>query len=287
MLIKCPECQRDISDTAPSCPGCGYVLRPPTPQIPQAGPTATVDPYKNLPSYHDPRARSPDPGVVAYPNAATGTRRSRWWIIPVALCGIVLFLFIVAALSQGGSTSTTADSANSASAASSATDLAPGAQDAAPAGYGLGQPITQNGYQMTVTGLSTPRAVGNEFDTEAASEGGVLVAVDYTVRDVSEKPLGAFDLPKLVLIDGAGTKYDEEFTKTAAYQIERNVDEKALSNLNPGILVHGAAVFEVGQQLFDPRKWTLAIGDADGPRISLASMRPAQPPAPTASGGAP
>ena len=27
MLIKCPECQRDISDTAPSCPGCGFVLR--------------------------------------------------------------------------------------------------------------------------------------------------------------------------------------------------------------------------------------------------------------------
>jgi TM2 domain-containing membrane protein YozV len=25
MLIKCPECRREISDTAPSCPGCGYV----------------------------------------------------------------------------------------------------------------------------------------------------------------------------------------------------------------------------------------------------------------------
>jgi TM2 domain-containing membrane protein YozV len=32
MLIKCPECQRDVSDTAPSCPGCGYVLNaPPAP----------------------------------------------------------------------------------------------------------------------------------------------------------------------------------------------------------------------------------------------------------------
>jgi hypothetical protein len=27
MLIKCPECGRDVSDTAPSCPGCGYVLQ--------------------------------------------------------------------------------------------------------------------------------------------------------------------------------------------------------------------------------------------------------------------
>ena len=28
MLIKCPQCQRDISDTAHSCLGCGHVLGP-------------------------------------------------------------------------------------------------------------------------------------------------------------------------------------------------------------------------------------------------------------------
>jgi hypothetical protein len=26
-LIKCPECQKEISDSAPSCPSCGYVLK--------------------------------------------------------------------------------------------------------------------------------------------------------------------------------------------------------------------------------------------------------------------
>ena len=25
MLIRCPECAREVSDAAPSCPGCGYV----------------------------------------------------------------------------------------------------------------------------------------------------------------------------------------------------------------------------------------------------------------------
>jgi hypothetical protein len=29
MLIECPECKRQISDAAPSCPGCGYVLSKP------------------------------------------------------------------------------------------------------------------------------------------------------------------------------------------------------------------------------------------------------------------
>jgi predicted RNA-binding Zn-ribbon protein involved in translation (DUF1610 family) len=26
MLIKCPECKKEISDTAVSCPNCGWVL---------------------------------------------------------------------------------------------------------------------------------------------------------------------------------------------------------------------------------------------------------------------
>lgn len=28
MLVKCPECLKDISDSAPSCPHCGYVVKP-------------------------------------------------------------------------------------------------------------------------------------------------------------------------------------------------------------------------------------------------------------------
>ena len=26
-LIKCPECQQEISDTAKSCPNCGYAIK--------------------------------------------------------------------------------------------------------------------------------------------------------------------------------------------------------------------------------------------------------------------
>lgn len=30
-LIKCPECQREISDQAPACPGCGVLIKAPKP----------------------------------------------------------------------------------------------------------------------------------------------------------------------------------------------------------------------------------------------------------------
>ncbi|MFO7870787.1 MAG: zinc-ribbon domain-containing protein [Kiritimatiellia bacterium] len=28
-MIKCPECGRELSESAPVCPGCGYPVKPP------------------------------------------------------------------------------------------------------------------------------------------------------------------------------------------------------------------------------------------------------------------
>lgn len=58
MLIKCPECQKDVSDTAPNCPGCGFVLKP---AAPVAG--ANANPYSHLPSYRAAK-RAPAAGKV-------------------------------------------------------------------------------------------------------------------------------------------------------------------------------------------------------------------------------
>jgi TM2 domain-containing membrane protein YozV len=42
MLISCPECQREVSDTVPSCPGCGYVLKSASPAAPVPYVDATI-----------------------------------------------------------------------------------------------------------------------------------------------------------------------------------------------------------------------------------------------------
>ncbi len=49
MLIKCQECSREISDTAPACPHCGYQLRKP----------ARPNPFAHLPSYHSVNSKQP------------------------------------------------------------------------------------------------------------------------------------------------------------------------------------------------------------------------------------
>jgi hypothetical protein len=80
MLIKCPECQRDVSDTAPSCPGCGYVLA--------AAPVAAkpASPFQHLPSYHAPGAPAPKMGSWV------------WWAVGAA---VVIFITISVLASSG------------------------------------------------------------------------------------------------------------------------------------------------------------------------------------------
>jgi hypothetical protein len=42
-LIKCPDCQHDISDTAPTCIHCGRVMKSP-PATPQSAPVVVNAP---------------------------------------------------------------------------------------------------------------------------------------------------------------------------------------------------------------------------------------------------
>jgi DNA-directed RNA polymerase subunit RPC12/RpoP len=44
MLITCPECQKEMSDTAASCPHCGFAgkVGPPTLRCPACGSTAVA-----------------------------------------------------------------------------------------------------------------------------------------------------------------------------------------------------------------------------------------------------
>ena len=150
---------------------------------------------------------------------------------------------------------------------------------ATPASFYIGDGIQQGGYILTVTGVSERQGVGIEYDFERASEGGVLIAVDYTVKNVSNAPLRAFAQPVLVLLDKDGNKYGSDAGKTGAYRMERPVDAKLFSDFNPGILVHNSVVFEVSQTAFNRAAWVLAIGDANGTRIILMGRpAPSAPP---------
>lgn len=133
----------------------------------------------------------------------------------------------------------------------------------------VGEAFPADNIEIRVTDVEERQRVGGEYFGEQAAEGGVLVTVRYTIKNTSPKPVSAFSAPKLVLIDPAGTKYEADAGKTVAYSTELDLDQKAFSDLNPGITVKGATVFEVSSESFDRATWNLALDSARGARIAL------------------
>ncbi len=135
-------------------------------------------------------------------------------------------------------------------------DAAPSKPSATP----IGQPVTARGVEVTVESVSLRQSVGSEYLTERASEGGVLVIVRTKVKNVGDRPVSAFSIPKIELMDAAGVTYSSDVGKTTAYEMASDNDAKGWSDLNPGITVRDAEVFEVAADRFDPETWVITVG---------------------------
>lgn len=125
--------------------------------------------------------------------------------------------------------------------------------------YQVGQVIPADNLEITITNVEQTKQVGGEYFEEKASEGGTLVVVNWKYKNVSKEPLGTFSSPTIKLIDENGTEYDGDLGKTSAYVTEKEIDRKILSDLNPGITVTDAEVFEISEESFSEGNWRLKI----------------------------
>lgn len=125
-------------------------------------------------------------------------------------------------------------------------------------GIAIGTPVKSREAEITVTKIEQRNQVGNDFLAEKASEGGTLIVVDFTVKNVGDRPL-SFYSPKIALIDASGMEYSSDIAKSAAYATEGDYDSKLFSDLNPGITTRGSTVFEVAADRYDPATWAITI----------------------------
>ena len=206
---------------------------------------------------------APPPDVIGDGDSA---KKAASWRLPAALAAGVLVLGLVAGAYWRFSQPTGATASSAARVAAS-----PATPVQAPALYAVGEPIQQNGYDFAVASLSTPPSVGSG-GPESASPGAVLLAVDYTIRNISQQPIRAADLPRVLLVNPAGARFEAQPAETEAYRTQVHADQA--SDLAPGGQARGAAVFVLSRQQFDPTRWMIALGDRqNGPRISLASLK--------------
>lgn len=128
--------------------------------------------------------------------------------------------------------------------------------------YAVGDDILVDQLEVTVSKFEEKSTVGNEYVNKQASEGGTFLAIQYTMKNVSDKPVGMFGYPTLNLVDEKGTKYDSDIEASSNYAIETDIDNsKIMSDLNPGISVTDTQVYEISKKSFAQGKWFIQIGD--------------------------
>lgn len=121
--------------------------------------------------------------------------------------------------------------------------------------YKIMELITTDDLEVTVTNFMAKKSVGGEYFSEAASEGGILICIQYKYKNISKKPISS--KPYFKLVDFEGTEYSTDSGKSGYYATEVDIDEKFLSDLNPGITSKGADVFEISKESWAKPGWKL------------------------------
>jgi hypothetical protein len=169
--------------------------------------------------------------------------------------GAILVLVIISSLGSGEekATNTTSGEAKTESAVAKKETV-----------YKVGDTIKVDQLEVTVSKFEEKDVIGDpNFLGKKASEGGILVAIQYTLKNVSDKPVGMFDYPTLSLVDEKGTEYSSDIDGSAAYATETNIDNsKIFSDLNPDISVSDTQVYEISKVKFAEGKWYIQVGDA-------------------------
>ncbi|MDA4083806.1 DUF4352 domain-containing protein [Bacillus cereus] len=126
--------------------------------------------------------------------------------------------------------------------------------------YKLNEIVKTKKIEVALTKFEEKTTVGNQYMKKDVSEGGTFLAVHYTMKNISDKPVSRFSFPSVRLIDEKDTKYDSDIDASSKYAVETKADNsKIASDLNPDIQVTKTKVFEISKEKYNSGKWYLLI----------------------------
>lgn len=123
----------------------------------------------------------------------------------------------------------------------------------------VGEKITTNKFEITISSVTPRYTVGGGFINEKAGEGAVFIVVNFNYKNISKEPVSTFRVPKIKIIDPNNVAYDAAIAASASYATENNFNKKIASDLNPGISQRDAEVFEVSKENWNKSGWKLRI----------------------------
>lgn len=179
--------------------------------------------------------------------------------------GAVIILAAIGAAAGGNKDNNTAtvnsgaDKGNNTAAVSSGANSGSSAKTSNEVVAKVGDVIKTDKFEITITSIEEKAEVGGEFINSKPSEGGTYVVVNWQYKNISDKPIGSFSMPSINVLDKNKTKYDSDIGATSSYATEKKLDTKILSDLNPGITVKDAKVFEIAKEQYKTGGWRLLI----------------------------
>lgn len=189
-------------------------------------------------------------GVKKCPNC--GKDQRNWFMRHkiLSFIGAVIILSIIfSALGGEEDTTTTAGSS------------APATKESKETIYKVNQAVKiDDKAEVVVTKVTEKAQVGDQYINKKASDGGTFVAVQSTVKNISDKPIGMFSTPSFKLVDEKGTAYEADIDATSNYAVETDIDNsKLVSDLNPNIKVTDVQVYEISKDAYAQGKWFVEI----------------------------
>lgn len=128
--------------------------------------------------------------------------------------------------------------------------------------YKIGDTVRTDRFEFVISSVEERSIIGSRYFEKEPSEGGTFVAVQYQYKNTSDKPIGTFSTPTIKLVDKNGTQYSADTGASSNFATELKLDRKILSDLNPGITVKDASIFEVSKEQYATAGWSLFV-DAD------------------------
>lgn len=124
----------------------------------------------------------------------------------------------------------------------------------------IGDVIKTDKFEITVTDISEKSKVGTQYYNKKPSEGATYIAVKLKYKNITTEPIGMFDQkPTLKLVGPNNVEYNNDLDASSNYATEVDPDSKVFSDLNPGITVNDATVFEISKTDYSKPGWKLKI----------------------------
>ena len=171
----------------------------------------------------------------------------KWWVWTIA---IIIILVMAAGTGDKDTDGSNQNSSDTASTDATVTEKPE---------YSIGDTITTDKFEITITNLQTRTSVGNSYLNSKPSEGGIYVCDDFEYKNITEKPISSISCPHLTLKDSKGISFNSDTEATAYYSTETSPDRKIVSALNPGITVTNSAVFEISADDYNAGGFSLVI----------------------------